>query len=174
MPVRSPSLPPSIISIDRQLTKSRPGKKALSLYGRDWNAGAVPSATDCNECTQLIDFVRRQKQQKLLIRRSEVYGGYTELRARRGAEIHMRKRCTTTPFVATLYCPPDSEYSSPEQFQPELNLPGSGAGGRDDPGGWGRSSSCRCIYDRIWCVEVRVIEQVEYFGAELQVQSLGK
>jgi len=51
--------------------------------------------------TQLIDSIRRQKHQKLRIRRSEVHGGYTELRARRGAGIHMRKRCTTTPFSDT-------------------------------------------------------------------------
>jgi hypothetical protein len=79
-----------------------------------------------------------------------------------------------TPFAAALYCPPDSGYCSPEQFQPELNLPGSGAGGRDDPGGWGWPSGCRCKHNRIWCVEVRVIEQIEYFCAELHVQSLGK
>ena len=70
-------------------------------------------------------------------------------------------------------CAPDSGFCSPQQFQPELNLPGSGAGGRNDSGGRGWSSGRGCIDDRIWSVEVRVIEKVEYFRAELQVQSSG-
>jgi hypothetical protein len=51
------------------------------------------------DITQLIDFIRSQKHQKLQIRRSEVHGGCTELRAIRGVGIHMRKRCTRTPFL---------------------------------------------------------------------------
>ena len=49
--------------------------------------------------TQLIDFIRRQKHQKLQICRTEVHGGDTESSATRGVGIHARKRCTTTPFL---------------------------------------------------------------------------
>ena len=36
------------------------------------------------DSTQLIDFISRQKHHKLQIRRSEVHGGYTKLRAMLG------------------------------------------------------------------------------------------
>ena len=71
-------------------------------------------------------------------------------------------------------CAPDSGCRSPQKFQPELNLPGGGGGGRDDPGSRGWPSGCRCVHNWIRYVEVRVIEQIEYLGAELQAQSLGK
>jgi hypothetical protein len=51
------------------------------------------------DSTQLIDFIRRQKHQNLQIHRSEVHGGYTELRAVCGVGFRVRKRCTTTPSL---------------------------------------------------------------------------
>src|SRR5438045_6034860 len=62
----------------------------------------------------------------------------------------------------------------PQQFQPELHLPGRCGRGRYDARRWRRPSRRRCIDDRVRRVEIRVIEEVEEFRAELQIQALAK
>src|SRR5438094_5613860 len=60
----------------------------------------------------------------------------------------------------------------PEQFQPQLNLPGARGSRRDDSGRLRRSARCRSKYNRVWGIEVRVIEHVEEIGAELRAKAL--
>src|SRR6267378_1091262 len=60
----------------------------------------------------------------------------------------------------------------PEQFQSQLNLPGT-RGSRSDDAGCGRWSARRGgKYNRVWGIEVRVVEHVKEIRSELRAEAL--
>jgi hypothetical protein len=58
------------------------------------------------------------------------------------------------------------------ELQSELNL--SGGGGRGCDQSRGRADRAAREHDRVRDTEVRVIEKVETFGPELQIQAFGQ
>src|SRR5437016_13721095 len=60
----------------------------------------------------------------------------------------------------------------PEQLQSQLNLPGA-RGSRRDNAGCGRwSARCGGKYNRVWGIEVRVVENVKEIRSELRAEVL--
>src|SRR5690348_12478728 len=85
-------------------------------------------------------------------------------------------------FVAGLRSRPSGDagrFGLPEQLEAELNLPGScrgtghrSAGRRDNAGSGGGGAGRKG--DQIWRVEIGTIQQVEKFGAKLQIEPFGE
>ena len=67
---------------------------------------------------------------------------------------------------------PPSLFLLPEQLQSQLNLPGA-RGSRGDDAGYGRwSARRRGKYNRVWRIEVRVVEHVKEIRSELCAKAL--